>query len=163
MSGDSVNITLPFIASPPPSLLVALLMTAAVFAQGLQSVMRFCNKLCIGYFAARCRASITALIHSKILSMSFSCASRYKAGELSSFSVNGTKAIQSQIETISDLVINFLMSIVYFVALLSISPSLLIAAAILACAVIALQRVLEPKVKLLLSYGLKWISQLAPV
>ena len=54
-------------------------MAAAVLAQGLQSLMRYGNKVCVGYFAARCRASITALIHRQVLSFSFPCASHGRA------------------------------------------------------------------------------------
>ena len=67
------------------SVLASLLMTAAVLAQGLQSLMRYGNKVCVGYFAARCRASITALIHRQVLSFTFPCASHYKVGELTNF------------------------------------------------------------------------------
>ena len=72
-------------------------MAAAVLAQGLQSLMRYGNKVCVGYFAARCRASITALIHRQVLSFSFPCASHYKVGELTNFCIRlAPAAVQSR-------------------------------------------------------------------
>ena len=131
----------------PASVLAALLMAAAVLAQGLQSLMRYGNKVCVGYFAARCRASIKALIHRQVLSFSFPCASHYKVGELTNFAANGTAAVQIQIETLSDLVVSLLMSLVYLLVLLRISPWLLLAAVVLAAAITALQKNLEPRVR----------------
>ena len=131
----------------PASVVAALLMAAAVIAQGLQSLMRYGNKVCVGYFAARCRASITALIHRQILSFSFPCASHYKVGELTNFAGNGTAAVQIQIETFSDLALSLLMAVVYLLVLLRISPWLLLAAVALAVAITALQKNLEPRVR----------------
>ena len=97
----------------PVPVLAAQLMAAAVLAQGLQSLMRYGNKVCVGYFAARCRASITALIHRQVLSFSFPCASHYKVGELTNFAANGPAAVQIQIDALSDLAVGFLMASVY--------------------------------------------------
>ena len=131
----------------PVSGTAALLMAGAVLAQGLQSLMRYGNKVCVGYFAARCRARITALIHRQVLSFSFPCASHYKVGELTNFAVNGIEAVKLQIETLSDLAVGFLMALVYLLVLLRISPWLLLAAVALAAAITALQKTLEPRVR----------------
>ena len=131
----------------PASVLAALLMAAAVLAQGLQSLMRYGNKVCVGYFAARCRASITALIHRQVLSFSFPCASHYKVGELIEFASTAPVAVQQQIETLSDLSVSLLMALVYLLVLLRISPWLLLAAVALAVAITALQKILEPRVR----------------
>ena len=119
-------------------------MVGAVLAQGLQSLMRSGTKVCVGYFAARCRASITALIHRQVLSFSFPCASHYKVGELTSFASTAPVAVQQQIETLSDLAVSLLMALVYLLVLLRISPWLLLAAVALAAAITALQKTLEP-------------------
>ena len=131
----------------PASVLAALLMGAAVLAQGLQSLMRYGNKVCVGYFAARCRASITGLIHRQVLSFSFPCASHYKVGELTAFASTAPVAVQQQIETLSDLAVSLLMALVYLLVLLRISPWLLAAAVALAVAITALQKTLEPRVR----------------
>jgi subfamily B ATP-binding cassette protein MsbA len=131
----------------PASGLAALLMAGAVLAQGLQSLMRYGNKVCVGYFAARCRARITALIHRQVLSFSFPCASHYKVGELTAFASTAPVAVQQQIETLSDLVISLLMALVYLLVLVRISPWLLLAAVALAAAITSLQKTLEPRVR----------------
>ena len=131
----------------PAAVLAALLMAAAVLAQGLQSLMRYGNKVCVGYFAARCRASITALIHRQVLSFSFPCASQYKVGELTAFASTAPVAVQQQIETLSDLAVSLLMALVYLLVLLRISPWLLLAAVALAATITALQKTVEPRVR----------------
>lgn len=136
-----------WLAPLPASVLAALLMGAAVLAQGIQSLMRYGNKVCVGYFAARCRSSITGLIHRQVLSFSFPCASHYKVGELTMFSGAGSAAVQRQIETFSDLAVSLLMALVYLLVLLRISPWLLLAAVALAAAITALQKILEPRVR----------------
>ena len=102
-------------------------MAAAVLVQGLQSLMRYASKVWVGYFAARCRANITALIHRQVLSLSYPCASQYKVGELTVFSSAATSAVQQQIEIFSDLAVSLLMALVYLLVLLRISPWLLLA------------------------------------
>ena len=153
LTGDSIASDVPslWLASRlellPTSVLASLLMATAVLAQGLQSLMRYGNKVCVGYFAARCRASITALIHRQVLSFSFPCSSNYKVGELTAFARTAPLAVQVQIETLSDLAVSLLMALVYLLVLLRISPWLLLAAVALAAAITALQKILEPRVR----------------
>ena len=148
---DATSVPLPWLSTwlqqVPTSSLVALLMGIAVVVQGLQSLMRYANKVLVGYFAARCRSKTAALIHRQILSLSFSCASQYKVGELTNFAGIGSNAIQVQIETISDLSVSLLMASVYLAVLVRVSPWLLLAAVALAAAITALQKTLEPKVR----------------
>jgi subfamily B ATP-binding cassette protein MsbA len=56
--------------------------TLAVLLQGLQSFSRFANNVRVGTFAAECRVTVTALIHSQALRLSFPCASGTKVGDL---------------------------------------------------------------------------------
>ena len=131
----------------PLTILASLLMAAAVLAQGLQSLMRYGNKVCVGYFAGHCRTSITALIHRQVLSFSFPCSSQYKVGELTTFSSSGPSAVQIQIETLSDLAVGLLMALLYLVVLVRISPWLLIGVVALAGTITALQKILEPRLR----------------
>ena len=153
LTGDRSAIAVPWLwlstwLEPlPVSLLAALLMAAAVLAQGMQALMRYVNKVCVGYFAARCRASITALIHRQVLSFDFPCASHFKVGELINFGAKGTSGVQAQIENLSDLAVGLLMALVYLFVLLRISAWLLFAAAVLAVAITALQKTLEPRIR----------------
>ena len=131
----------------PQAYQVITLMSLAVVAQGVQSVMRYLNRLCISYFTARCRTSVTSLIHDQIMRFSFPCASHFKVGELTTYSSTGSVAIQAQIESISDIGVNFLVSLIYIFVLLKISTWLLFVSILLAIAIASLQRYLEPKVR----------------
>lgn len=64
----------------PATGVFATLLALAVLLQALQSLTRFVSLVSVGYFAARCKALVTARIHSQVLSFSFPCASGYKVG-----------------------------------------------------------------------------------
>ena len=153
LTGARTSLAIPSLGSTPwifpasGSALVVWLMVFAVLAQSLQSFMRYGNKVSVGYLAARCRARISSLIHDHILSFSFSCASQYKIGELTSFASAAPSAVQVQIETISDLVVGLLMLLVYLSVLIKISPWLLLAAALLALVITSFQKFLEPRIR----------------
>ncbi|QVL53656.1 MAG: hypothetical protein KFB97_04680 [Cyanobium sp. M30B3] len=72
-------------ALPPTALFISLL-ALAVLLQGLQSLGRFANNVSVGYFAAECRAGVTARIHSQ-----------------------GPEAIRNQIEQSGQLLVLLLM------------------------------------------------------
>lgn len=61
----------------------------ALLVQALQSFTKFLNQHSVGYFAARCRGVVTARIHSRVLSLSFACASGYKEGDLTHYASQG--------------------------------------------------------------------------
>jgi ATP-binding cassette, subfamily B, bacterial MsbA len=82
----------------PPTALFISLLGLAVLLQGLQSLGRFANNVSVGYFAAECRARVTARIHSQVLRLSFPCASGYKVGDLTDYASQGPEAIRIQIE-----------------------------------------------------------------
>ena len=153
LTGARTSLAIPSLGSTPwifpasGSALVVWLMVFAVLAQSLQSFMRYGNKVSVGYLAARCRARISSLMHDHILSFSFSCASQYKIGELTSFAAAAPSAVQVQIETISDLVVGLLMLLVYLSVLIKISPWLLLAAALLALVITSFQKFLEPRIR----------------
>ena len=127
--------------------LVMLLMGLAVIAQASQAFMRYVNRVSIGAFAARCRSRVTSLIHKTILSYTFSCASGYKVGDLTSFAAAGPLGVKIQIESISEIVVSSLMALIYLAILFGISPWLLVAAVIMAAIISFFQKFLEPKIK----------------
>lgn len=153
LTGARTSVALPGIASSSwifpasGSALVVWLMAFAVLAQAVQSLMRYGNKVCVGYLAARCRARVSSLIHDQVLSFSFSCASGYKVGELTNFANAAPAAVQIQIEVISDLIVGVLMSLVYVAVLIRISPWLLVAAIVLALIIVFIQKFLEPRIR----------------
>ncbi|QPN68600.1 ABC transporter ATP-binding protein [Synechococcus sp. CBW1006] len=131
---------------PPMALFVSLL-SLAVLLQALQSLTRFLNLVSVGYFAARCRALVTARIHSQVLSLSFPCASGYKVGDLTDYAGQGPEAIRLQIELTSGFVVAFLLIATYLAVLVGISPWLLLAVVVMAGLITLLQKQLLPRIR----------------
>lgn len=134
-------------ASIPVASLFLLVLGLAVFMQALQSLTRYLGLVSIGYFAARCRSLITSKIHRQILRMSFPCASGYRVGDLTDYALQGPEAIRTELEISSQIVINILLCGVYLLILLTLSPWLLAVALCLACAIVAFQKRLLPRLR----------------
>ncbi len=91
-------------ALPPTALFISLL-ALAMLLQALQSLRRFANNVSVGYFAAECRARVTARIHSQVLRFAFPCASGTKVGDLTDDASQGPEAIRIQIEQSGQLLV----------------------------------------------------------
>lgn len=136
-----------FLAGLPRVPLFLGLLGLALVLQLIQSGSRYATALSAGYLAARCRALITARIHSQILSFSFSCASTFRVGDLADLLGLGPDAIRTSIELSSQLLLNALLIGVYLAVLLALSPWLLVMAVALASLIVAVQRVLLPRIR----------------
>jgi subfamily B ATP-binding cassette protein MsbA len=123
------------------------LLALAVVLQAMQSITRFLNQVSVGYFTARCKALVTARIHSQVLSFSFPCASGYKVGDLTNYASAGPPALRQQIELTSGLLMGALLSLTYLAVLVGISPWLLVAVAVMAALITLLQRQLLPRIQ----------------
>ena len=124
-----------------------LLLAVAVLLQALQSLCRYASQVANGYFAARCKAKVTGLIHSQVLRMSYPCASQYKVGDLTDYVAQGPDAISSQIYLYGQLLMNSLLLLAYLVVLVSLSPWLLLAAALMAALIVSVQKRLLPRLE----------------
>jgi subfamily B ATP-binding cassette protein MsbA len=144
-----------FLNNLTPSTLFICLLALAILLQAFQSLSRYFYQVSLGYFAARCRALVTARIHSQVLSFSFPCASAYKVGDLTDHSTEGVFAIRQQIELSSSLVLGLLLGTTYLAVLMSISPWLVLAAAGMGGAITLVQRRLLPRIR----HGSKRVSQ----
>jgi subfamily B ATP-binding cassette protein MsbA len=133
--------------SLPSTGLVLGLLLLALLLQGVQSLTRFLNRVSVGYFAARCRALVTARIHSQVLSLSFACASRYKVGDLADHANQGPEAIRIQLEQSSSLVVAVVLSITYLAVLVGISPWLLLVVLLMGGVITVLQKRLLPRIR----------------
>jgi subfamily B ATP-binding cassette protein MsbA len=133
-------------ALPPTALFISLL-ALAVLLQALQSLGRFASKASLGYFAAECRARVTARIHSQVLRFSFPCASGFKVGDLTDYSIQGPEAIRTQIEQSGQLLVLLLLSVTYLGVLVGISPWLLLAVALMGGLITLLQKRLLPRIR----------------
>lgn len=131
---------------PATSLFISLL-ALAVLLQALQSLSRYLNKLSVAYFAARCRAVVTAQIHSQVLSFSFPCASAYKVGDLTSHAATGPDALRQQVELVSAILVSVLLIATYLAVLVGISPWLLLAVLMIGGLITLLQKRLLPRIR----------------
>ncbi len=123
------------------------LLALALLLQAAQSFTRYLNGVSLGYFAASCRAAITARIHSQILSFTFPCASRYRVGDLTNYASSGPSAVSGHIQTVGSLLVNCLLVLVYLLVLLGISPWLVLAAFALGTALALVQKRLLPRIQ----------------
>ncbi len=123
------------------------LLALAVVLQALQSITRFLSQVSVGYFAARCKALVTARIHSQVLSFSFPCASGYKVGDLTDHAGNGPEAIRIQIEVSSQLLVGVLLIATYLAVLVGISPWLLLAVLVMGGLITMVQKQLLPRIR----------------
>jgi ATP-binding cassette subfamily B protein/subfamily B ATP-binding cassette protein MsbA len=123
------------------------LLALAVALQALQGCSRFLSQISLGYFAARCVARITALIHHQILAFSFACASSYKVGDLTDYAATGPQAVRTQIEVLGSILLCLLLIATYLLVLVGISPWLLLAVALMGAAIWQLQHRMLPLIR----------------
>lgn len=135
------------ISGLPTSVLFIILLSTAVLLKLLQSLAMYFASVIMGYYTARVNAEVTGLIHHQILQFTLPCASRYPVGELTYYAGVGPGAVMTQINIGSSFIVNVLMVMVYLVVLLSLSPWLLAAAALMALMLVMLQRELLPRIR----------------
>jgi ATP-binding cassette subfamily B protein/subfamily B ATP-binding cassette protein MsbA len=131
----------------PPLVQFLGLLGLALLVQALISLASFLNQVCIGYFSARCKALVTARIHSQVLQLSFPCASGYKVGDLTDYAAQGPEAIRIQVEQSSALVVGLLMMAAYLATMVSISPWLLLAVLVIGLLITLLQKRFLPRIR----------------
>lgn len=124
----------------------SLLIGCAVVLKIIQGFTLYSGSVSMGYFANRVSRKLTSLLHSKILSFSFPCASRYRIGELQYINSSGPSSIISEITTFNGLFVTILMLITYLVVLVRLSPWLLIAAVGLGATSTLIQQYILPRV-----------------
>ena len=124
-----------------------LLLLGAVGLQTLMSLARYVNGLSIGWFAARCQRVITPVMHRHLLSLSYSCASRYSIGHLINVVGRAPQAVQVQIVEGELIISNLLLVGVYLMALLVLNPWLSLVAILMALVIAGLQYFLRPRIR----------------
>ena len=141
---------LPQLASQlPAKVLFLCLLLVALLLQALQSFCRYINLVTAGLFASRVNCSVTALIHTQILSLSFACASRFRVGDLINTANTAPRAVESLINQLSIVFVNIVLAACYLIILLSLSPWLLLAALILGIILARFQATIIPRIKAL--------------
>jgi ATP-binding cassette subfamily B protein/subfamily B ATP-binding cassette protein MsbA len=122
------------------------LLSIAVILKLIQGFAMYLGSIATGYFANRVSRQLKSQLHRQILNYSFSCASRYRIGELQYVNGSGPQAVISEINTYSSLTTTILLMVTYLTVLLRLSPWLLVAAFLLGGTSTLIQRVLLPKV-----------------
>jgi len=135
------------LASLPLGTLFIILLSTAVLLKLVQSLAMYLASVNMGYYSARVNAEVTGLIHHQILRLTLACASRYPVGDLTYYAGAGPGAVMSQIGIASSFIVNVMMVLVYLFVLISLSPWLLAAAALMALVLLFLQRELLPRIR----------------
>jgi ATP-binding cassette subfamily B protein/subfamily B ATP-binding cassette protein MsbA len=144
---SSIPLLTAFLEGIPRTTLFSILLGSAVVLQGIQSINRYINMVTIGYFAARCNTMIRGLIHGQILSLSYSCASAYQVGDLTSYAINSPVVVKVFIEQFGSLFICIILIVTYLGILISLSPWLLLAALVLGGILVVIQNKLLPRIR----------------
>jgi ATP-binding cassette, subfamily B, bacterial MsbA len=124
-----------------------ILLLAVSVIQLIASGSRALNGMLSGRFAARCQAEILPRIHHHLLSLSYGCASGFKAGDLARQASIAPLAINTEIEQASFIVSDGLLALVYLLVLVRISPWLLLLAGVLAIGTALTQTWLRPRIR----------------
>ena len=123
-----------------------LLLLLAVLLQVCMSLARYGNGLSAGWFTARCQGHILPVLHRHLLSLSYSCASRFRIGHLASIINRAPSIVQVQIMEREQMLSNGLLVLVYLTALFLLSPWLTLVAISMAFGITAMQRTLGPRI-----------------
>ncbi|MFQ6539994.1 MULTISPECIES: ABC transporter ATP-binding protein [Aphanothece] len=130
----------------PTRLFVGLILLA-VALKLVQALLQFLNSVSVGWFTARCNHRIRGLIHSRITALSFACASGYRVGDLTEQAGAAPGTVQTEIQATNNLFSQVVMGLTYLAVLISLSPWLLLAAALIALVVVLLQKQLLPRIR----------------
>ena len=114
--------------------------------QVISSLCRYMSSTISGWISASCQARIIPIIHRYILSLSFTCASGFKAGNLAHLAGLAPIAINIEIEEKSSLISNGILTLIYFIILTLISPWLILLVGLLGFSMAATQAWLRPKI-----------------
>lgn len=124
----------------------SLLIASAVVLKLIQGLFLYLGSVSMGYFANRVSRKLTSLLHSQILGYSFSCASRYRIGELQYINGAGPGSVINEVFNYNGLLVTILMLATYLVVLVKLSPWLLVAAFGLGAASTLVQQYILPRV-----------------
>jgi subfamily B ATP-binding cassette protein MsbA len=127
--------------------LFALLLAFAVLLQGLTSLFNYINGVAAGWFAARCEREVAPAIHRHLLSLSYTCVSRYPVGDLVNRCTLAPVAVQLQLQEWAQVLSNLLLVGVYLTILVLLTPLLSLVAVAMAGAIALLQSQLRPRIR----------------
>lgn len=124
-----------------------LLIGLAVLSQVVRSLMTYISLVSSGDLTARVQAQMTEKVFARIMSFTFSCASRYKIGDLSTYVGQAGSTVDMQMRLWSGFLTGIMMFFAYSITVLTISLPLSAVALLLFVLLIWLQRYLIPRIQ----------------
>ncbi len=134
-------------SSSGQGILFVLLIGFALVLQVIVALTMYFNSVSAGIIGNRLSAQISSLLHRRTLSFSFSCACRFRVGDLLNYIQTGGNAVSTQISLTNTLLTNLIQLLVYLVILIAISPWLLLVAACMAAFMGAIQKQILPRLR----------------
>ncbi|MGB2925560.1 MAG: ABC transporter ATP-binding protein [Limnothrix sp.] len=127
--------------------LFILLMISAVVLQGLLALSKYGNNISTAFLSAKVQPQVTGTVFRQIMSLSFSCASKYKVGDLVFFANRAAQTVDMQIKTFNGLALSISFTLIYSLILLKLSSLLASIAVVLALLIAFIQRFLLPRLR----------------
>ncbi len=134
-------------SSSGQSILFVVLMGFALVLQMIVALTMYFNSVSAGMIGNRLSAQISSLLHRRTLSFSFSCACRFRVGDLLNYIQTGGTAVSNQISLTNTLLTNLIQFLIYLFILIAISPWLLLVAACIAFFMAAVQKQILPRLR----------------
>jgi ATP-binding cassette subfamily B protein/subfamily B ATP-binding cassette protein MsbA len=122
----------------------SLLLCLAVILKLIQAGAMALASISIGYFGNRVSNQLTSRLHSHILDFTYSCASRFRVGDLQYVTNASPPAIITDIKSYSNIVSGVFLLLTYLAVLIRLSPWLLIAAILMGAVSLFVQHNLLP-------------------
>ena len=147
---DTIKSTLPWLADRwkgENQEVFLLLIGLAVLSQVVRSLMTYISLVSSGDLTARVQAQMTEKVFTRIMSFTFSCASRYKIGDLSRYVGEAGNTVDIQMRLWSGFLTGIMMFFAYSITVLTISLPLSAVALLLFVLLIWLQRYLIPRIQ----------------
>ncbi len=128
-------------------LIFVILIIGALILQIMVAASSYLNSVSAGILGYRIQQVMAGQIHRRILSLSFSCASRYRVGDLLNYTQSAGPTVMDYISMTSELLLNSFQFIVYLAILIAISPWLMVVAFAMAAALGLTQKQLLPRLR----------------
>lgn len=127
--------------------LFVIMIGLALLLQLVVATSSYLNTVSAGLVGCRVQEALTGEIHHRILSFSYSCASRFRVGDLLNYSGNAGRTVNSQITLTSNLLLNVLQFLIYLAILIAISPWLMLVAIAMAVTLAYVQSRILPRLR----------------
>lgn len=122
------------------------LVVLAVFIQIAKSGLQYLSAIWVNELAINIQEQVSDRLFTIIMSLSFSCASSYKIGNLLAY-LDEAETVQNQIQLWKTFIVDCSLFLAYFAVILWISPIVSLFALALSAILFSFQRYLEPRLK----------------